>query len=77
VEVHKKKLIACKSLAKGGSLLASNALQTIAKKRKKEADKALQKANTAYTCARNKQLKELWQERVADRRSERERRELI
>jgi hypothetical protein len=58
VEAHKKKLTARKSLAKGGSLLASDALQTIAEKRKKEADEALQKANTAYTRARNKQLEE-------------------
>jgi hypothetical protein len=77
VEAHKKKLIACKSLAKGGSLLASDALQTIAKTRKKEADEALQKANTAYTRARNKQLEELWKEGVANRRRERERKELI
>jgi hypothetical protein len=37
----------------------------------------LQKANTAYTRARNKQLEELRQEGVADRQSEKERKELI
>jgi hypothetical protein len=77
IEAHKKKLIARKSLAKGGSLLASDALQTMAKKRKKEADEALRKANTAYTRARNKQLEELWKEGVADCQKERERKELI
>jgi hypothetical protein len=77
VEAHKKKLTARKSLAKGGSLPAIDALQSIAKKRKKEADEALRKANTAYTRARNKQLEELQQEGVADRWSERERKELI
>jgi hypothetical protein len=77
IEAHKKKLIARKSLAKGGSLLASDALQTMAKKRKKEADEALRKANAAYTRARNKQLEELWKEGVADCQKERERKELI
>jgi hypothetical protein len=54
MEAHKRKLIACKSLGKGGSLLASEALQKIKDKRRKEADEVLQKANTAVTRAENK-----------------------
>ena len=49
----------------------------MAKKRKKRANEALRKANTAYTRARNKQLEELRQEGVTNRQSEREKKELI
>ena len=66
VEVHKKRLSACKSLAKGGSLLASVALTTMAKKRRKEADEVLQKANLALIHTQNKQKEELRQLGVVD-----------
>jgi hypothetical protein len=55
IEAHKKREISRKSLSKGGSLIASNALQKIAEKRRKEADKILKKATIALTCAVNKQ----------------------
>ena len=77
VELHKKKLISRRSLAKGGSLLASNALQKMAEKRQKEANKALQKANTALTRAQNKQMEELRQEGVANHSAEREQKQYI
>ena len=59
IETHKRKLTARKSLGKGGSLLASEALQKIKDKRRKEADEVLRKANTAVTRAKNKQKEEL------------------
>ena len=77
IEVYKKRLKSCQSLAKGGSLLASDALQKIAEKRRKKADEILWKANTTLTCAQNKQTEELRQERVADRSAERERKQYI
>ena len=51
VETHKARLKAWKSLAKGGSLLASEALQTIVHKRRKEANNELRKKTTALTRA--------------------------
>ena len=77
IEVYKKRLKARRSLAKGGSLLASDALQKIAEKRRKEADEILRKANTTLTRAQNKQTEELRQEGVADRSAERERKQYI
>jgi hypothetical protein len=59
VETHKRKLEAWKSLGKGGSLLARDALQKIKDKRRKEADDVLQKAKTAITRAENKAKNEL------------------
>jgi hypothetical protein len=59
VETHKRKLQARKSLGKGGSLLASDALQKIKDKRRKEADDILRKAKTAITRAENKAKNEL------------------
>jgi hypothetical protein len=49
----------------------------MAEKRWKEADKVLQKANTALTRAQNKQIEELRQEGVADRLAERERKQYL
>jgi hypothetical protein len=54
VESHKRKLESWKSLRKGGSLLAKDALQMIKDKRRKEADESLKKARTAITRAENK-----------------------
>ena len=51
---------------KGGFLLASDALQKIARKRQKEADEILRKATIAFTWAQNKQKKELQVKRVQD-----------
>jgi hypothetical protein len=51
VKVYKKRLSARKSLAKGGSLLASDALILMAEKRRKEADEVLRKANLTLTRA--------------------------
>jgi hypothetical protein len=59
VETHKRKLEARKSLGKGGSLLASDALQKIKIKRRKEADDVLRKAKTAITRVENKAKNEL------------------
>jgi hypothetical protein len=59
VETHKCKLEAQKSLGKGGSLLASDALQKIKIKRRKEADDVLWKAKTTITRAENKAKNEL------------------
>jgi hypothetical protein len=64
-------------LSKGGSLIASNALQKIAEKRRKEADKILRKATTALTRAINKQNGNLKQEGIANRAAKRERRQYI
>ena len=73
IEGHKRKLTARKSLGKGGALLARNALTTMKEKRKREADDALRKANTALTRAQNKQKADLKALGVADRRAEQER----
>ena len=77
VEAHKKRLSARKSLAKGGSLLASDALISMAEKRRKEADKVLRKANLALTRAQNKQKEALRIKGVTDRRKEQERKRQI
>jgi hypothetical protein len=77
IEAHKRKLIARKSLGKGGSLLASEALQKIKDKRRKEADEVLRKANTAVTRAENKQKEELRIQGVQARKDEKERRQYI
>jgi hypothetical protein len=49
----------------------------MAEKRWKEADEVLRKANTALTCAQNKQMEELRQKGVADRSAERERKQYL
>ena len=77
VEIHKKREISRKNLSKGGSLLASDALQKMATKRQKEANEVLKKATTAFTRTKNKQKKELQAEGVQDRKAENERRQYI
>ena len=62
-----------KRILKGGSILAIDALDEIAKKRRKEANKVLQKANIALTCAENKQAKDFKQEGIANRAAKKER----
>jgi hypothetical protein len=59
VEAHKRKLNARKSLSKGGSILACDALKKIKDKKRKEADEGLRKAKTAITRAENKAKNEL------------------
>ena len=59
IEGYMKKERLQKRILKGGSILAINALDKIAKKRRKEANKVLQKANIALTRAENKQAKDL------------------
>jgi hypothetical protein len=73
VETHKRKLEARKSLGKGGSLLASDALQKIKNKRKKEADDTLRKAKTAITRAENKAKNKLHDKGVQARKDEKAR----
>jgi hypothetical protein len=73
IELHKKREISRKSLSKGGSLMASDTLQRMAEKRRKEADEVLRKATTTLTRAVNKQKSELKQEGIADRAAEKER----
>ena len=59
IEGYMKKERLQKRILKGGSILAIDALDKIAKKRRKEANKVLQKANIALTRAKNKQAKDL------------------
>ena len=66
-----------KRILKGGSILAIDALDEIAKKRQKEANKVLQKANIALTRAKNKQAKDLKQEAIANRATKKERIQFI
>jgi hypothetical protein len=73
VETHKRKLQAWKSLGKGGSLLASDALQKIKDKRRKEADDILRKAKTAVTRAENKAKNELNARGIQARKDEKAR----
>jgi hypothetical protein len=73
VETHKSKLEARKSLGNGGSLLASDALQKIKNKRKKEADDTLRKAKTAITRAENKAKNKLHDKGVQARKDEKAR----
>ena len=57
--MHKRKLIARKSLGKGGSILACDALQKIKDKRRQEANDKLRKARKAISLAENKAKHEL------------------
>ena len=66
IEGYMKKERLQKRISKGGSILAIDALDKIAKKRRKEANKVLQKANIALTCAENKQAKDFKQEGIAN-----------
>src|SRR5438045_9407014 len=67
---HKCKLIAWRSLGKGGSLLACDALQKIKDKRRQEADDKLQKAKRAITLAENKAKNKLHTRGVQAHREE-------
>jgi hypothetical protein len=73
IETHKRKLDARKSLGKGGSILASDALQKIKDKRRNEADDNLRKAKTAITRAENKAKSILHERGVQARKDERAR----
>ena len=66
-----------KRILKGGSILAIDALDEIAKKRQKEANKVLQKANIALTRAKNKQAKDFKQEGITNRATKKERIQFI
>ena len=77
VETHKRKLQARKSLQKGGSLLASDALQKIKDKKRKEADENLKRARTAITRAENKAKNELHAKGVQARKDEKARLQFI
>lgn len=59
-EAYKHRLTTCKSLGKGGSILACNILQRIKEKYRKEADDRLQKARRAIILAENKAKNELY-----------------
>jgi hypothetical protein len=54
LQVHKNKLFARKSIQKGGSCLACEALDKIKDKIRKEAENKLKKARTAITRTENK-----------------------
>jgi hypothetical protein len=56
---HKHKLIAQRSLGRGGLLLARDVLQKIKEKRRQEADNKLWKVNRAITLVENKAKNEL------------------
>jgi hypothetical protein len=58
INVQKRKLNAHKSLGKGGSIIAIDALAKIKEKRCKEADKTLQKAQRLLRITTNKAQKE-------------------
>jgi hypothetical protein len=75
--IHKHKLTAQRSLGRGGSLLARNALQKIKDKRRQEADNKLQKANRAITLAENKAKVELHIRGVQAQKEERARLQFI
>lgn len=77
LDVQKRKAKARKTLLKGGSMLASDALEKMAVKRRKEADEALRKATTALTQAQNRQTRELNAEGVLDRAAKREQKQFI
>jgi DDE superfamily endonuclease len=73
IATHKRKLDARKSLAKGGSITASNALQKIKDKRRKEADDNVRKAQTAITRTENKARNMLKERGIQARKDERAR----
>ena len=77
VETHKRKLDARKSLQKGGSLLASDALQRSKIKRREQAQKTLRKAQKAVQIEENKRRKAFQAQGVQARREERARINLI
>ncbi len=77
VEYHKRKLNARKSLSKGGSYLASDALKRIKEKRRTEADDALKKAKRAFQLAENKAKTALKNRGIATSKQETARKKAI
>jgi hypothetical protein len=73
IETHKRKLDAQRSLSKGGSLTAYDALERIKTKRRKEADGVLRKAKRAIELAENKTKKALKDRGIQARKDERAR----
>jgi hypothetical protein len=73
IATHKRRLNARKSLGKGGSILARDALQKIKDKRRQEADDKLRKAKRATTLAENKAKTELHTRGVQARKEEKAR----
>ena len=69
-EAHKRRLTTCKSLGKGGSILAYDTLQRIKDKWRQEADNKLQKAKRTITLIKNKTKNELYVRGVQARREE-------
>jgi DDE superfamily endonuclease len=73
IQTHKRKLHARKSLGKGGSILARDALQKIKDKRRQEADDKLKRAKKAITVAENKAKNALRDRGVQARKDEKAR----
>src|ERR1700722_9960247 len=76
IQTHKRKLNARKSLGKGGSILARDALQKIKDKRRQEADDKLKRAKKAITVAENKAKNALRDRGVRARKDEKARQAL-
>jgi hypothetical protein len=77
ITTYKRKLDARKSLQKGGSILASDALDRGKKIRWYEADEKLRKARKAITTEENKAKRKLHEEGVQSRKDEKARRLFI
>jgi DDE superfamily endonuclease len=77
IQTHKRKLNARKSLGKGGSILARDALQKIKDKRRQEADDKLKRAKKAITVAENKAKNALRDRGVRARKDEKARQAFI
>jgi cellobiose-specific phosphotransferase system component IIA len=77
IEGYMKKERSRKRILKGGFILAIDALDKIAEKRRKEANEVLRKANIALTRAKNKQAKDFKQEGIANRAAKKERIQFI
>lgn len=77
IETEKKRLYARKSLGKGSSILASEAVQKMKEKRLQEADDKLRKAKRAIQITENKALRELKSRGVQARKDEKARLALI
>ncbi|KAN0074998.1 hypothetical protein V8E54_007609 [Elaphomyces granulatus] len=77
IQTHKRKLNARKSLGKGGSILARDALQKIKDKRRQEADDKLKRAKKAITVAENKAKNALRDRGVQARKDEKARQAFI
>ena len=73
----KAKLHSRKTLGKGGSILASDTLEKIKIKDRKEAEDTLCKAKKAITCAENKAKRELYTRGVKAQKDKKARLALI